>query len=282
MGIKYLWEYEDIYYPRQMKTGEVGCFLSHYKIWEQMIERGEKEVLVLEDDVKFEPNFITNAMHILKQIREVPNWDFLYFSREDVQFSKEIIVPGTENIVYAEYSYWTVGYVITREGAKKLINSKPLEYLLPVDEYLPIMIRSDHNEDDSIAITKLWLKRVEPLYHNVDFAFDESQKTFYFSKNRVHWSNDRFAHIISLKEEAFQFARRSSTDFVFFCDVDVLLTNPKTLDILIKLNLPIVSPMLISANHLYSNFWALEEEYTIIMSQGVGEFKVSMVHSAVL
>uniref|UniRef100_T1GN45 Uncharacterized protein n=1 Tax=Megaselia scalaris TaxID=36166 RepID=T1GN45_MEGSC len=132
--------------------------------------------------------------------------------------------------------------------------------------YMKREIRSDHNEDDSISITRLWLKRVEPLYHN----------------NRVHWSNDRFAQIIAFKEEAFQFARKCNTDFVFFCDVDVLLTYPKTLDILIKLNLPLVSPMLVSANQLYSNFWALEEYYIIIQSHYVGEFNVSIVHSAVL
>lgn len=80
-------------------------------------------------------------------------------------------------------------------------------------------IRSDHNEDDSIAITKLWLNRVKPLYHNVDFAYNETEKSFNFSANRVDWSTDRFAHIISLKEEALQFARKSWADFVFvsFC-----------------------------------------------------------------
>lgn len=76
-------------------------------------------------------------------------------------------------------------------------------------------IRSDHNEDDSIEITKTWLKRVEKLYHNVDFAFDETEKTFNLSTNNVDWSIDRFSHIISLREEAIEFARKSWADFIF-------------------------------------------------------------------
>jgi GR25 family glycosyltransferase involved in LPS biosynthesis len=36
---------------RQMTPGEVGCMLSHYKMWLTVIERGYEEVICLEDDV---------------------------------------------------------------------------------------------------------------------------------------------------------------------------------------------------------------------------------------
>jgi hypothetical protein len=36
MGIKQLEEYRDPYSGRMMTFGEIGCFLSHYKIWEQV------------------------------------------------------------------------------------------------------------------------------------------------------------------------------------------------------------------------------------------------------
>ncbi|KAL5290495.1 CERCAM family protein [Megaselia abdita] len=156
---------------------------------------------------------------------------------------------------------------------------------------ISLWIRSDHNEDNSIEITKLWLNRVEKLYHNVDFAYDETEKNFNFSTSRVDWSNDRFSHIIALKEEAMEFARKSWADFVFFCDVDIILTNPKTLIELINLKLPIVAPMLQSSNLIYSNFWAAmtnyyygraAEYFKIAQLKNIGEFNVPMVHSAVL
>ena len=48
-------------------------------------------------------------------------------------------VNGTTNLVWADYSYWTVGYLLSLNGAKKLLEGKPLGKMVPVDEYLPIM-----------------------------------------------------------------------------------------------------------------------------------------------
>lgn len=42
-------------------------------------------------------------------------------------------------MVYAGYSYWTIGYLLSYRGAEKLIQAKPLQNLLPVDEYLPVL-----------------------------------------------------------------------------------------------------------------------------------------------
>lgn len=42
-------------------------------------------------------------------------------------------------LVEAGYSYWTLGYALHYNGAKKLLNGDPLSKLVPVDEYLPIL-----------------------------------------------------------------------------------------------------------------------------------------------
>lgn len=44
------------------------------------------------------------------------------------------------------YSYWTLGYLLNFDGAKKLLNGRPLQRLLPVDEYIPIMFDKHPNE----------------------------------------------------------------------------------------------------------------------------------------
>ncbi|GBP03081.1 Glycosyltransferase 25 family member [Eumeta japonica] len=56
------------------------------------------------------------------------------------------IVDSQEHIVKPLYSYWTLGYLISYKGAQKLIDSRPLLNLLPVDEYLPIMFDQHPNE----------------------------------------------------------------------------------------------------------------------------------------
>jgi len=40
-------------FDRPMTMGEIGCFLSHYFIWKDMIDKGYKEIIVFEDDLRF-------------------------------------------------------------------------------------------------------------------------------------------------------------------------------------------------------------------------------------
>jgi len=43
------------------------------------------------------------------------------------------------------YSYWTLGYAISLDGAKKLLAARPLQRLLALDEFLPIMYNQHPN-----------------------------------------------------------------------------------------------------------------------------------------
>ncbi|CAM9156372.1 unnamed protein product, partial [Bubo scandiacus] len=51
----------------------------------------------------------------------------------------EKAVPNVMNLVEADYSYWTLGYAISFQGAQKLIGAEPFSKMLPVDEFLPVM-----------------------------------------------------------------------------------------------------------------------------------------------
>ena len=54
-----------------LTKGEVGCFLSHWSIWQKCIEKNEK-VLVLEDDARVTNDFNLNEIDALSEI-----YDFL-------------------------------------------------------------------------------------------------------------------------------------------------------------------------------------------------------------
>lgn len=138
MGISFLPGYEDPYHHRPMTMGEIGCFLSHYRIWEQIVDRQLQQVLILEDDIHFEPYFKWNAQRTMEQASNT-DYDLIYFGRKRLRDEDEPWVAGTDMLVHAGYSYWTLGYVITLRGAEKLLAAKPLEKLIPVDEFLPIM-----------------------------------------------------------------------------------------------------------------------------------------------
>lgn len=46
---------------------------------------------------------------------------FRYFGRKRLENQNEKWVKDSELLVTAGYSYWTLGYVITLEGARKLL-----------------------------------------------------------------------------------------------------------------------------------------------------------------
>lgn len=145
MGITLLPEYSDPYHKRRMTMGEIGCFLSHYTIWKEMVELNLQEVLILEDDIKFEPYFKERAGELMREARAIGGFDLIYFGRKRLQ-ENEIYLKESENFVLVSYTYWTLGYVITLEGARKLLAAEPLKRLLPVDEYLPIMFDQHPND----------------------------------------------------------------------------------------------------------------------------------------
>lgn len=69
-----------------------------------------------------------------------PPFPYSYIGRKRMQVKEpEKAVPNVVNLVEADYSYWTLGYAISLEGAQKLVGADPFGKMLPVDEFLPIM-----------------------------------------------------------------------------------------------------------------------------------------------
>lgn len=63
-----------------------------------------------------------------------------YVGRKRMQVQQpERSVDGVNNLVEADYSYWTLGYALSRRGARKLLAADPFTKMLPVDEFLPIL-----------------------------------------------------------------------------------------------------------------------------------------------
>ncbi|RXN35365.1 procollagen galactosyltransferase 2-like protein [Labeo rohita] len=84
LGIEMLPGYKDPYSDRVLTKGEIGCFLSHYNIWKKVVELQQQQVLVLEDDVRFEPNFKSRLNTIMEDARQSGlQWDLMeeYMSR---------------------------------------------------------------------------------------------------------------------------------------------------------------------------------------------------------
>lgn len=135
-----------------LTRGEVGCALSHNLVWKEIEESTEESAIVLEDDF-----VIANENEFCKLVsyEGKVNFHFMYLGRKKMSNVKEYNVDKSKieylnlsdniNIVKSESSYWTIGYILSKNGAKYLRNEKQIESnvyedkIFPVDEYIPWM-----------------------------------------------------------------------------------------------------------------------------------------------
>jgi GR25 family glycosyltransferase involved in LPS biosynthesis len=141
-------------YDGLLCCGELGCALSHIRIWHDIIKHGYKCAVVLEDDVSFEDNFpqileetLQNApldMDILFLSIGVNNSEYAtpYFVSPDVLLrSFERLCPDNKYVVRLRNENNAFGmhaYAVTNAGAAKLIqHSKAL--WCPIDNHVMLL-----------------------------------------------------------------------------------------------------------------------------------------------
>ncbi|XP_046657992.1 glycosyltransferase 25 family member-like [Daphnia pulicaria] len=140
LGIRMLPNFADPYHHRAMTMGEIGCFLSHYAIWQEIVDRQLSSSIIFEDDIRFESNFVKKLADLVNEVDRLKvDWDLIYLGRKRLKHENETWVEGSQLLVNVEYSYWTLSYILSKRGAEKLIKGEPFGQLVPVDEYLPIM-----------------------------------------------------------------------------------------------------------------------------------------------
>ena len=115
---------------RVLTWGEIGCFLSHYKLWEH-IALSEEPHLIIEDDAVLD-----------KDLNEIVPYlgshELLYLAH--LEMKRNGVVALSDDLIRPCYPYHTTAYILTPSGARKLISTDIRHNIIPVDEYLPRMI----------------------------------------------------------------------------------------------------------------------------------------------
>jgi len=137
-------DWKDPWLGNHITRGEVGCALSHINLWKKLIydcENGfndDKCMMILEDD------FLIRDVSAFKQVVNIkdPNFDFLYLGRKKISSEKEtesdlIKTYTNHKTVCSKFSYWTLGYIISYMGAKKLYSEWYENNIFTIDEYIP-------------------------------------------------------------------------------------------------------------------------------------------------
>uniref|UniRef100_A0A673MWC8 Si:ch211-13f8.2 n=1 Tax=Sinocyclocheilus rhinocerous TaxID=307959 RepID=A0A673MWC8_9TELE len=93
-----------------------------------------------------EPNFKSRLNSIMEDVKQSGlQWDLM-------RVHPEHWLEGVKNLVIPDYSYWTLGYVPSLQGAKTLLEAQPLSKMLPVDEFLQVMFNKHHNDTETSSI----------------------------------------------------------------------------------------------------------------------------------
>jgi len=134
---------------RELSTGEIGCALTHAKIYQQMLDENLEEVLILEDDIVL----TQDLLHVLLQRRKFPpKWEAVNLANTWAQAIPlgEPVCKDYKICRFRGIANRTSAYLINRQGAKKLIEHVyPIR--LPADDLLGLT-----------QITKLRLYGITP------------------------------------------------------------------------------------------------------------------------
>lgn len=122
----------------EMSKQEIAIALSHIEIWRLISKKDIKYTLILEDDIYFVYGFNSNIDNIWQNVEKTNvKFDILFLSYEYVK--SEVInksrINNTNFLTKPERGIWQAsGYVLSKEGAKKLLNLLPVKG--PVDLWL--------------------------------------------------------------------------------------------------------------------------------------------------
>ncbi len=217
-------DWYDPWHHRHMTYGEVGCAKSHIQLWKKLIddcESGENTnncMLILEDDVVIENIDTLKDLLAIKN----PEFEFLYLGRKKISNNDELETDILKDYTYhttvnAQFSYWTCGYIISLEGAKRLYSDWYINNIFPVDEYIPWMYGQkslDWLEDKEACRENIMLSLTPNVIKPNNNAFNNSST--FFSKPVFNFRKDvKLVSVASENNDATLRYTRSCNNYGF-------------------------------------------------------------------
>ncbi|MDH4464076.1 MAG: glycosyltransferase family 25 protein [Acidovorax sp.] len=110
-------------YYKPLRNGEKGCYASHIGAWQQLLASDAPALVVLEDDVRLTPQF-AEVIEAIAALTEP--WDMVKLLGRDREKtrSQRPLTANTLLVDYARVPSMTAGYVISRAGAARLLESR--------------------------------------------------------------------------------------------------------------------------------------------------------------
>jgi len=124
-------------YPFSLRSAEVGCFQSHRKCWQEILDRGLEAALIIEDDVDIIDGEFTAAIKLA--MKEIKMGDLIRLPMKPREKPRNIDV-NRDNISIFEPTVIGLGtqaQIVTYDAARQLLE-KTAHFDRPIDVYLQL------------------------------------------------------------------------------------------------------------------------------------------------
>jgi glycosyl transferase family 25 len=137
-------------YGRPLQTAELGCYSSHFSLWKWLLSSTHEQMVVLEDDVVADWNFV----NLLRRT------DFMSLGVEYLRLFAKMPAPWRfvaspfleryrHLVRFTGYPLGTQAYLLTKAGAQKLV-AHGSNIVAPVDVYM------DRSWDHHLMNLAIW------------------------------------------------------------------------------------------------------------------------------
>lgn len=112
--------------PYPLSDNEIGCWLSHRNAMIEILRSGELMAAIVEDDAELQPEFAAVLDAVSKSYL---SFDFIFLHRKFKKNEKFVrikpLVSGIDFGVIAPAHMGAIGYIVSREGARKFVDATP-------------------------------------------------------------------------------------------------------------------------------------------------------------
>jgi glycosyl transferase family 25 len=123
----------------------IGCSLSHIRLWEKIVKENIELSLILEDDFVFYDDFKNKINNVLLNVSVTNNYDMIHLS-SCIFHNKFLKLYNINDYFYKQlFIVQTLSYIITLEGAKKLLKYiNKVSYHIDLDICFKSIVNYNH------------------------------------------------------------------------------------------------------------------------------------------
>lgn len=192
-------------YKKVLGLGELGCYLSHIKCWQKIVDEKLDYAVILEDDFKLDSSF----EHFQTVLSQLQNWDYMriaYSSRNVPIVDRQAINDEYDLVYYKKVPINTLAQVVSFNGAKKLLqHSKTI--------FRPVDVDMKHQWEKDIYVIGIDPPLIKDRYDFESEIIRTDKSSGRESKGAV-WKNLRYVVDYKIKHMWHSFLKPDLKHFI--------------------------------------------------------------------